>query len=157
MNDIKININQMVENNVTVNAKWMLAEITEKVKEWEFEEDVEKDILTKWENSLNNLHKFDGSNMNRLQRITVSIQSIYRLWLEDYAEACEDNEDGFSWVNEEHQLNIIDAVLAQLCNDCEIDNDVLRAELGLIMLKTSIKDDVLDKGYVEGNSIVWGF
>ena len=157
MNEIKININQMVENNVTVNAKWMLAEITEKVKEWEFEEDVEKDILTKWENSLNNLHKFDGSNMNRLQRITVSIQSIYRLWLEDYAEACEDNEDGFSWVNEEHQLNIIDVVLAQLCNDCEIDNDVLRAELGLIMLKTSIKDDVLDKGYVEGNSIVWEF
>lgn len=157
MNEIKININQMVENNVTVNAKWMLAEITEKVKEWEFEEDVEKDILTKWENSLNNLHKFDGSNMNRLQRITISIQSIYRLWLEDYAEACEDNEDGFSWVNEEHQLNIIDVVLAQLCNDCEIDNDVLRAELGLIMLKTSIKDDVLDKGYVEGNSIVWEF
>ena len=129
----------------------------EKVKEWEFEEDVEKDILTKWENSLNNLNKFDGSNMTRLQRLTVSIQSIYRLWLEDYAEACEDNEDGFSWVNEEHQLNIIDVVLAQLCNDCEIKNDVLRVELGLIMLKTSIKDDVFDKGYVEGNSIVWEF
>lgn len=158
MNKIKININQMVENNVTVNAEWMLAEITEKVKEWELEEDVEKDILTKWENSLNNLNDFyRGGCITKLQYITGTIQFIYKLWLEDCVKACENNEDGICWNNDKISSHYDAIALDQLCNDCEIDDDVLRAELALLILKTSIKDDVFSNGYTDGNSIVWGF